>query len=939
MLEKRIAQLAERLGIPMPRVVGQARLGLAGTIRFTQTVPLLFSQRVREYAGQFEAGFDEQKAVEEMNATNVWAWIEVRGSDRRWSWPRADQNSDALRRCSEGKIPPEGLSMVLATARWTISCVPASRGEGLFVLGFFPPRRRPHFAQLLLTEFTTNSSDSFNARDLFTVVATQTRVGIEIDRREIERAEVEDREFITTVRRHLEALRNHAVGSTHSAPFELVSKSPLRLRMAKGEAWPRAFTRPGTVVQVPIEGGGPRPTFRVLDVSDDGDVISFASDAHGVLGTGEVETMPGDAPLKRMREALDRIAMGTNECHGKLLSALTRPEGLADLPPSVQKVVAAQGDRQAAATALAKGTPDIALIHGPPGTGKTTVICRIVEDLVRRGNKILLVAPTHVALDNVLERVGNSPGVTAIRLGSEDNVEHQAHRFLLRNRSLDLARRLAVDLRTVTKEAPVEDPVAELQRKWADRVGDNKSVGALLLLNANLVCATPIGIAMAREFRNVEAVFDVMIMDEASKATITDFLVPAARAKRWILVGDHRQLPPYIDLGELEAVISERIRRIEVPDRSESWASDLGSRLRWHFDNRMHPDPERRKRAWNSLVEEISAPLGLEDEVIEELAGLDQDPQVWRDARQGRARATDGATAGEQAALKARNTALRLGAELLELQGLALPSVFEHLTRLPASRSVRLNYQHRMHPALASFSSTMVYEGDYPSAPDTATLGLEIPSLEAPSIWIDTAFARSERRYEHPRNQNWTGGHYQNKLEVEVTLEVVKTCATWAVQSWRGDPRERGRGEDAPFEIGVICFYLQQALALRNELFPGLPGAEDPWRRRWVKPAANGAPIELHVSIVDRFQGREKDLVVLCTTRSNPKGNRGHVDNLNRLNVAVTRARHKRIVVGDSTTLAGQEGGRRRAEDDLLRRLYETSERKKKWGQALGGRR
>ncbi|MCH3703321.1 AAA domain-containing protein, partial [Campylobacter lari] len=77
-------------------------------------------------------------------------------------------------------------------------------------------------------------------------------------------------------------------------------------------------------------------------------------------------------------------------------------------------------------------------------------------------------------------------------------------------------------------------------------------------------------------------------------------------------------------------------------------------------------------------------------------------------------------------------------------------------------------------------------------------------------------------------------------------------------------------------------------------------------------------------------------LVILCTTRSNPKGLRGHVDNLNRLNVAVTRARHKRIIIGDSTTLAGQGEGRRRAETDLLLRLYQDSEQKPKWGHALG---
>jgi superfamily I DNA and/or RNA helicase len=323
-------------------------------------------------------------------------------------------------------------------------------------------------------------------------------------------------------------------------------------------------------------------------------------------------------------------------------------------------------------------------------------------------------------------------------------------------------------------------------------------------------------------------------------------------------------------------------------------------------------------------VDTLSQPFDVDDAVFEQLVALGADPEGWREAHHA-------------ASLPVPPGVLRLGAELLEIQRLALPGVFEHLTRLPRSRSVRLNFQHRMAPALAAFSCELVYDHEYPSAADTASLGLPLPSLEAPAIWVDTAFAPAARRYEHPRDRDWSGGDYTNALEVEVALELVEACAAWAVQSWRGDPRTRGDGPGAPFEIGVVSFYLIQALRLREAIFARTGEGSDAWRRRWCSPAANGAAIDVHVSIVDRFQGREKDVVILCTTRSNPKGRRGHVDNLNRLNVAVTRARHKRIVIGDSTTLAGEPPGRSRRPDDLLRRLYETSEVKKKWGRALGG--
>jgi DNA polymerase III delta prime subunit len=931
MLVKRIALLAERLGIPVPRIVGQTRLGLAGTIRVLAPIPVTCSPRVAERMSELDPTLDFEAAVDELNRRDVWTWFQAKGADGRFKAPEfGDLPTNTLIRCSEGVVAGDDFCVVLATQRVAFACQPARDGRSLRAFSVFRARP-PSTARLLVAKFEAGADAGFDVDGFCTMVAAQARLRAIVDQREVEREAADDRDFITGVRRYLEALRNHTISSTPRARYELVERTPVRLRTVDGDAWPRAFTRPGTLLQVPT-GGDQLKTLPILDVSDDGDVLTMDGDDDRVelLEQGELKVRHGDDSLRRMREALDTIAMGIDEAHGRLLEALTRPESLQPLAPSDMPAADEQTSRQLEAKALALNTPDIALIHGPPGTGKTTVICAIVEELVKRGQRVLLVAPTHVALDNVLERVGDRPGVTAIRLGSTDNVEEQAHRFLLQNRSKDLTGHLAKDLRAATSSVPSDDPVAVVQREWAVRIANDAEVGTLLLLNANLVCATPIGIAMAREFREVEVVFDVMILDEASKATITDFLVPAARARKWILVGDHRQLAPYVDLGELEAVVSERVKRAGVEEPDQGWVRDLSTRLRQHFDNRMHPDPERVSLAWRDLVDDLTRQFEIDDATFEELAALGADPEKWREAHRASSRSND--QGGHRA------TALRLGAELLELQALALPSVFEHLTRLPQSRAVRLNFQHRMAPALASFSSELVYGGDYPSAPETAKLGLDIPSLEAPAIWIDTAYAPANRRYEYPRDTDWSGGDYTNPLEVDVAVELVETSAAWAVQSWRGDPRERGRGPDAPFEIGVTSFYLKQALQLRDAIFRKLANGTDPWRRRWKSPAANGAPIEIHVSIVDRFQGREKDLIILCTTRSNPKGRRGHVDNLNRLNVAVTRARHKRIVIGDSTTLAGQEGGRRRQPSDLLVRLYETSEHKKKWGRALGGR-
>jgi hypothetical protein len=948
MLEQKIALLAKRMGIPTPRAVGNAHLGLMGTLRATQNIPLTFSQHALHQIAADSRGLSHENVIVELNRSDVWTWIETQSADQSWHWPERGEKNANLAAGSLGNIPSRGFALVLATSQFALRCAPAKLGDGLFVMSLLPRRFAP-YARMLIARYYNGSTTRFDAKGLFQLIASQTLIQTRIDLKEIERESAVERDFITQARRHLETLHNYISRSTPQTKYELVDLSPLRLRTIDGSVWPAAFARPRTALQLRTEHGRIR-TFNVAEVSDDGDVITLAGEAGSAppVAQGELRKKPGDDSLKRMREALDAIAMEKHPAHGRLLAALTRPRSLEPLPKREPIQADAQVIRQDEAVALALATTDIALIHGPPGTGKTTVIARIVKELVRAGKRILMVAPTHVALDNVLERVGRSDEVSAIRLGSPDNVDTQAHRYLLQNRSASLTQELTMQLHLAADAASPDDKVAKLQRTLAERIRNDQEIGGLLLMNANLVCATPIGIAMAEGFQEVEVLFDYLIVDEASKATITDFLVPAARAEKWILVGDHRQLAPYVDTDELEAVVSERAERNNIPGANLEWLSNLSGQLKRHFDDRMHPNEQIRRKSWQRLVEALLSPMAVDAATFDTLIQMGPDPEKWRRLQRTltganptsastEARATEG---NDNVSPSAGNTNLanrvRLGAELFELQRLALPSVFEHLTQLPADRAVRLNYQHRMTPALADFSLRTVYDGDYPSAPSTEALGLDIEGLESPSIWIDTLFAPKHRRYEFPRDprREWSGGDYTNPLEVDIAMELIEYCSSWAVKRWHGDPRSPTR--KAPFEIGVVCFYLKQALQIRDALFSKLGSGDDPWRRHWHTPAANGEPIDVHVSIVDRFQGREKDLIILCTTRSNPLGKRGHIDNLNRLNVAVTRARHKRIVIGDSRTLAGQDRGRQRGPDDLLVQLYKASESKQKWGNALG---
>jgi len=163
---------------------------------------------------------------------------------------------------------------------------------------------------------------------------------------------------------------------------------------------------------------------------------------------------------------------------------------------------------------------DFALIHGPPGTGKTYTIARLVRALVESGERVLLSAYTNRAVDNALEALEDQGFADFVRVGTESGVREDMRGALLPERGdpADLAARL--------REAPV-------------------------------VAATT-STAGSRTMRELD--FDVAVVDEASQLAEPDALAAINRADRFVLVGDHCQLPPVVRAeNDLATSLFERL--------------------------------------------------------------------------------------------------------------------------------------------------------------------------------------------------------------------------------------------------------------------------------------------------------------------------------------------------------------------------------------------
>ncbi|KAJ2475142.1 hypothetical protein EV174_005383, partial [Coemansia sp. RSA 2320] len=211
------------------------------------------------------------------------------------------------------------------------------------------------------------------------------------------------------------------------------------------------------------------------------------------------------------------------------------------------------------AVRLAVTADNIALIHGPPGTGKTQTIVEIVWQLLRQDKRILLCGPSNISVDNMVERLGSSdPSISMVRIGSPARMLPSVEKYSLHY--------LAGG---ATNDPPCTDPHLAMSAQYLGSVDDlalqmsglgagygcygvsrrqdsrKYSTDSEIIQSKRLILSTLCS-AGGRELDGNIGVIDVVIIDEATQAIEGDCWIAALKAPKLILAGDHHQLQPTV---------------------------------------------------------------------------------------------------------------------------------------------------------------------------------------------------------------------------------------------------------------------------------------------------------------------------------------------------------------------------------------------------------
>ncbi|GKZ39278.1 DNA-binding protein SMUBP-2 [Aspergillus brasiliensis] len=232
-------------------------------------------------------------------------------------------------------------------------------------------------------------------------------------------------------------------------------------------------------------------------------------------------------------------------------------------------------DSQKEAIRFALAAREIALIHGPPGTGKTHTLIELIVQMVQRKQRVLVCGPSNISVDNIVERLAPKK-VPVVRIGHPARLlpsvlEHSLEVLTHTSEAAEIVRDVRKEIdqkqasirktRAARERRAIYDDLRELRREFRER--ENKCVENLVR-ESSVVLATLHG-AGGHQLKNQK--FDVVIIDEASQALEAQCWIPLLSASKVVLAGDHLQLPPTVKSTKDDA---KKMKAKEKDDKKEN---------------------------------------------------------------------------------------------------------------------------------------------------------------------------------------------------------------------------------------------------------------------------------------------------------------------------------------------------------------------------------
>ena len=439
---------------------------------------------------------------------------------------------------------------------------------------------------------------------------------------------------------------------------------------------------------------------------------------------------------------------------------------------------------------------DVAIVHGPPGTGKTTTLVEAINETLMRESQVLVCAQSNMAVDWISEKLVDR-GINVLRIGNPTRVNDKMLGFTYERRfeshpdypQLWAIRKAIRELRKNRKKGS-ENYHQKMERLKSRAAEIEIRINSELFGEARVIACTLVGSA----HRLLEGMkFGTLFIDEAAQALEAACWIPMKRASRVILAGDHCQLPP---------------------------------------------------------------------------------------------------TVKSIAALRAG-----LGKTLMERIAENKPEVV-----------TLLKIQYRMNDEIMRFSSDWFYGGKVESAPQIKYRS--VLDYDHPITWIDTGEESEERRVKS-EEFNSSSDDASEESEEQENSSLFTHHSSLYKEQFVGESFGRINKAEAELTLLTLAEYftkIGKQRVLSESIDVGIISpyrAQVQYLKKLIKKYEFFKPYRRLISVntVDGFQGQERDVILISLVRSNDEGQIGFLKDLRRMNVAMTRARMKLIILGNKDTM------------------------------------